>query len=91
LTVKRLHDRNRSGYFAALFVVPLVLDLVTVIALDPANQDLLHRVAGVILLGRAIWIVIGMWLFIELFCLRGTVGPNQHGPDPVAEVPAPAR
>jgi uncharacterized membrane protein YhaH (DUF805 family) len=28
---------------------------------------------------------IGLWYFIELGCMRGTVGPNAHGEDPVRE------
>ncbi len=27
-----------------------------------------------------------VWCFIELFCLRGTKGPNRFGPDPLAPV-----
>ena len=27
-------------------------------------------------------IVGGIWTFVECGCLRGTVGPNQFGPDP---------
>jgi len=27
-------------------------------------------------------IIGGIWIFIECGCLRGTVGPNQYGPDP---------
>ena len=34
---------------------------------------------GLSLAGLAIVI----WAFIELGCLRGTVGPNQYGPDPL--------
>jgi uncharacterized membrane protein YhaH (DUF805 family) len=26
---------------------------------------------------------ITVWAFVELGCLRGTVGPNQYGPDPL--------
>ena len=26
---------------------------------------------------------IGVWAFVELACLRGTVGPNAYGPDPI--------
>ena len=40
---------------------------------------------------------ITVWAFVELGCLRGTVGPNQYGPDPLepaalgpAGVPGPA-
>jgi uncharacterized membrane protein YhaH (DUF805 family) len=49
---KRCHDRNRSGWFQAIALIPI--------------------------LG-------GLWLLIELGFLRGTVGPNRFGPDPVAE------
>jgi uncharacterized membrane protein YhaH (DUF805 family) len=24
----------------------------------------------------------GIWMFVEAGCLRGTVGPNNYGPDP---------
>ncbi|MFA4944982.1 MAG: DUF805 domain-containing protein [Lentisphaeria bacterium] len=53
LVVKRLHDRNRSGWFAATLLIPF------------AN------------------IVFGIWILIEVWFLRGTVGPNRFGPDPV--------
>jgi uncharacterized membrane protein YhaH (DUF805 family) len=26
---------------------------------------------------------IAIWAFVELGCLRGTVGPNRYGPDPL--------
>jgi uncharacterized membrane protein YhaH (DUF805 family) len=26
---------------------------------------------------------ITVWAFVELGCLRGTVGPNRYGPDPL--------
>ena len=29
---------------------------------------------------------ITVWAFVELGCLRGTVGPNRYGPDPLAPV-----
>jgi uncharacterized membrane protein YhaH (DUF805 family) len=29
---------------------------------------------------------ITVWAFVELGCLRGTVGPNQYGPDPLGPV-----
>jgi uncharacterized membrane protein YhaH (DUF805 family) len=28
--------------------------------------------------------IINLWAFVELFCLRGTIGDNQYGPDPLA-------
>jgi uncharacterized membrane protein YhaH (DUF805 family) len=33
----------------------------------------------------AAWLmIVGIWFFIELGCLRGTAGDNQYGPDPLA-------
>ena len=29
-------------------------------------------------------LAVGIWALIELGILRGTTGPNQHGPDPLA-------
>ena len=26
---------------------------------------------------------VGVWAFVELGCLRGTIGPNRYGPDPL--------
>ncbi|MDR2884436.1 MAG: DUF805 domain-containing protein [Deferribacteraceae bacterium] len=48
-TIKRLHDRDRSGWFALLLLVPLV----------------------------------NLWIAIEVCFLRGTVGSNRFGADPL--------
>ncbi len=48
--VKRCHDRNRTGWFLLIGLIPLV----------------------------------SIWLVVELSILRGTVGPNRFGPDPLA-------
>ncbi|MGE3873090.1 MAG: hypothetical protein AB7F74_09050 [Parvibaculaceae bacterium] len=39
-------------------------------------------------LGRVLSIaslVVGIWALIELGILKGTDGPNRHGPDPLAK------
>ncbi len=48
---KRCHDRNRSGWFQLLWIVPLV----------------------------------NIWVWIEIWFLRGTIGENRFGGDPVVE------
>ncbi|MFO1119461.1 MAG: DUF805 domain-containing protein [Rhodospirillales bacterium] len=48
--VKRCHDRDRSGWFLLIGLIPIV---------------------G------------GIWLLVELGFLRGTIGPNKYGPDPL--------
>ena len=71
LGAKRLHDRDKSAWWLVLFyVVPGILSSL-------ANQMdfgfVLHLVS----------FAITVWAFVELGCLRGTVGPNQYGPDPL--------
>jgi uncharacterized membrane protein YhaH (DUF805 family) len=80
LMVKRFHDRNRPGWFAALILVPLVLQGITNImgiTGDPLDQGMLDYLFAAWLL------IVGIWFFVELGCLRGTVGDNQYGPDPL--------
>jgi uncharacterized membrane protein YhaH (DUF805 family) len=49
VSVRRLHDRDKSGWFVLLYFIPLI---------------------GFIIL--LIW-----------YCMRGTIGPNRFGPDPL--------
>ena len=51
VAVKRYHDRNKSGWWVLIVLVPVI---------------------G------------GLWYLIECGFLRGTVGPNNYGPDPLA-------
>jgi uncharacterized membrane protein YhaH (DUF805 family) len=72
--VKRLHDRDKSGWWILLFWFgPSVLGGWPTAAPDMGGSLLLSLAAG----------VIAIWGFIELGCLRGTPGPNQYGPDPL--------
>ena len=50
LYIKRCHDRDRSGWYLLIALIPFV---------------------GL------------LWIWIELGLLRGTVGPNRFGPDPL--------
>lgn len=81
LLVKRLQDRNRPAWFAALILVPIILQAITNlvgITGDPMSQGMLDYLF-------AAWIlIVGVWFFVELGCLRGTIGDNQYGPDPLS-------
>ncbi|OFX10342.1 MAG: hypothetical protein A2516_05360 [Alphaproteobacteria bacterium RIFOXYD12_FULL_60_8] len=50
ISVKRCHDRGRSGWFMLVSAIPLV----------------------------------NFWYLVEMLFLRGTVGDNRFGPDPLA-------
>jgi uncharacterized membrane protein YhaH (DUF805 family) len=72
--VKRLHDRNKSGWLIVLFyVVPSILGGIA----NTSEQAVASFVLG---LGS---LVISIWGLVELGFLRGTVGPNAYGPDPL--------
>ena len=75
ICVKRLHDRNRPGWWAAIFIgLPVVLGGLSALI----GNELLGMVFGLAQFAVAVW---GL---IELGILRGTVGPNQYGEDPLA-------
>jgi uncharacterized membrane protein YhaH (DUF805 family) len=74
-TIKRLHDRNRSGWWIVPFFIAPILVLGPSDWLD--NQTL-------VVLVDALGFSLGVWCFIELFCLGGTRGPNRFGSDPLA-------
>jgi uncharacterized membrane protein YhaH (DUF805 family) len=79
--VKRLHDRDRPGILAAVYLVPAFLsDMAAVLGLtgDPDKWNLLdYSLSGIVL-------VVALWFLIEFGFVRGTPGPNRYGPDPLA-------
>jgi uncharacterized membrane protein YhaH (DUF805 family) len=82
--IKRLHDRDRSGWWLLVFyLVPsLLFGIGTLVFLYGVGDEAVGGMIGggiVYLLGFAILV----WAFIELGCLRGTLGPNRFGPDPL--------
>jgi uncharacterized membrane protein YhaH (DUF805 family) len=88
--IKRLHDRDKSGWWLLLFyIAPGVLFGIglaaSVVGIMEGSSGAGGTAFVFLLASFAIW----LWAFIELGCLRGTVGPNRYGPDPLA-VRAPA-
>ena len=81
IVVKRLQDRNKSPHYAWLLYAPSLLsifgDLAGVLGTADA-PNVLGTALGVMNLA------VGLWFLIELGFLRGSVGPNRFGPDPLA-------
>ncbi|MCP3462730.1 DUF805 domain-containing protein [Bradyrhizobium sp. CCGUVB23] len=75
--IKRLHDRDRSGWWiVAFFLVP---------GLYSQFSDLLPHSNWVLpfsLTASILW----LWGLIEMFIVPGTSGSNRFGPDPLAEI-----
>jgi uncharacterized membrane protein YhaH (DUF805 family) len=82
LMAKRFQDRDKPSTYALYAIIAFFV--LTVISLFTApvpgeSAGALSIIFGLVTLAIAIWIL------IELGILRGTVGSNQYGPDPVAE------
>ena len=75
---KRLHDHNKGPWWLMLFFVVPVL-------LDTAASLIGNDGAGLVLGGVSL--AIGLWAFVKLGCMKGTDGPNDYGPDPLASPP----
>jgi uncharacterized membrane protein YhaH (DUF805 family) len=73
--IRRLHDRDKSGWWLLLFyVVPGVIDgVVKSIPSEPMA-----------LLIEGVALAIFAWGMVEIGFLRGTVGANRYGSDPLA-------
>jgi uncharacterized membrane protein YhaH (DUF805 family) len=74
--VKRLHDRDRSGWWIVLFYFGPAL-------LQAAQNSAESGTLASILLGLGAFAV-SIWALVEFGFLRGTRGPNRFGADPLA-------
>jgi uncharacterized membrane protein YhaH (DUF805 family) len=81
LSVKRLHDRDRTGAWVFLQILLVFLAVIMiVVAIAAPNDGPWVMLAG---LTGAVAFAFSVWLFVELGFLRGTRGPNRFGPDPL--------
>jgi uncharacterized membrane protein YhaH (DUF805 family) len=81
IAVKRGNDRDWPLWpIATFFAGSVLLDLIAVLGLA-GTDDTPNMLAFVVAVPFS---VLGLGLLIELGFRRGTVGPNQHGPDPLA-------
>lgn len=78
VTIKRLHDRDKSGVWILLFAIGPWVCLLLAAGLSFSHSGSLASLF--MLAGFAI----SVWAFVELGCLRGTIGPNRYGADPLA-------
>jgi len=100
VATKRLHDRNRSAWWLIVFFsLPLILNIPAFMRLPEMLQymDAVMKAAQahlppppqpmdppLVILSRGAASLLSLWAFVELYCLRGTVGDNRYGPDPLA-------
>ena len=76
-TIKRLHDRDRSGWWIVpFFVVPGLFSQFSDLLPD-SNWMLPFSITA-----SSLW----LWGFVEMFCIPGSTGHNRFGPDPLAKI-----
>jgi uncharacterized membrane protein YhaH (DUF805 family) len=83
LSVKRLHDRNRSGWWVLLPYTPAVLIALTLIPGFAGVEEAKVPALLVTIFSIAILVIV-IWFVIEVGFLKGTQGPNRFGPDPLS-------
>jgi uncharacterized membrane protein YhaH (DUF805 family) len=80
LMAKRFQDRGKNGTLAGILIGLSILGaLLGLFGLtgDPLAPNTFGTILGLATL------VVAIWYLIELGFLRGTVGANEYGPDPV--------
>jgi uncharacterized membrane protein YhaH (DUF805 family) len=78
ISVKRLHDLGRTGYWLLAFA--LANGLTSTVEITAPNRAI---VLVALLTNAAVVILFIGWLG----CVRGTIGANQYGPDPLGHRP----
>jgi uncharacterized membrane protein YhaH (DUF805 family) len=79
VSIRRLHDRDKSGHWLWLFyLVPGILS-----GIGSAMMELNPQATLVAIVPSVVSIGIYIWAIVELGFLRGTQGANRFGPDPL--------
>jgi uncharacterized membrane protein YhaH (DUF805 family) len=86
---KRLHDRDKSAWWMLVFYgAPILLlgialfSVFVSVSETGMTADYSSLFFRLCILAA---IAIGVWAFVEFGCLRGTIGYNRFGPDPIAK------
>jgi uncharacterized membrane protein YhaH (DUF805 family) len=83
ISVKRAHDRALPIWLLIIFFTAnAVLDLLTVLGWNIAAEEPSWLTVAALIP----FTVLGLALLVELGFRKGTIGPNQYGPDPLAKV-----
>jgi uncharacterized membrane protein YhaH (DUF805 family) len=80
VSIKRLHDRNRSGWFMLLFYLAPAALLIGCRMFGAGDGEASTTETAVGFIAMALLV----WAIIELGFLRGTIGNNAYGADPTA-------
>jgi uncharacterized membrane protein YhaH (DUF805 family) len=77
--IKRLHDRGKHHWWLLVFYLGPLIGTALPSTMGESTAMIIVSLAG---------FALSVWAFVELGCLRGSIGANAYGPDPVAPKPA---
>jgi len=87
LSVKRLHDRNKSGLWMIIYFGAFAIQLAAEMqGLTGTEEEPTIVGLAVVLLTMAA----SIWYLVDVGLLKGTQGPNDYGPDPITDYRADA-
>jgi uncharacterized membrane protein YhaH (DUF805 family) len=72
--IKRLHDRDKSGWWTVPFIVAT--------GLNGQFSDWLGDSWFAVVVGVGVFVAFA-WGMVEIYCLKGTTGPNRFGLGPL--------
>jgi len=94
VAIKRLHDRDRSGWWLLLFYGGPGVVIFIALFIFWAAAGAVGMTAAWANLGLRFCLLggfaLGIWGFVEIGCRRGTAGYNRFGPDPLKRQAQPA-
>ena len=74
-TIRRLHDRGRTGWW-------MLPDLVVTLAGFAPIETFADAYPLPVIVATLAMTGFNLWFFVETVCRRGTPGPNRYGPEP---------
>jgi uncharacterized membrane protein YhaH (DUF805 family) len=80
VSVRRLHDTDRTGWWILAPLAPYLLTIVAGMML--ATSPDMAAMAGILALVSMIAVVVLGLVLLVFYFMEGTRGPNKYGPDP---------
>ncbi|KQP09219.1 DUF805 domain-containing protein [Methylobacterium sp. Leaf93] len=74
-TIRRLHDRQRTGWW-------MLPDIVVTLAGFAPTETFAEAYPLPVIAATLAMTGFNLWFFVETICRRGTPGPNRYGPEP---------